>query len=307
MSTFIHPQALCESENIGDETRIWAFSHVLPGARIGKNCNICDYVFIENDVTVGDNVTIKSGVQLWEGVTLEDNVFVGPNVTFTNDKFPRSKIYPESFARTVVKKNASIGANATILPGITIHENAMVGAGSVVVKSVPPHAIVAGNPAKIISYTNTLKNNNNNSSSKNSFIEKNTEVKGVTLHTFPLITDLRGSLSVGEFPKQIPFIPKRYFLVFDVESSEVRGEHAHKHCHQFLICVKGSCAVIADDGKNREEFRLNAPNIGLYLPSLIWGIQYRYTSDAVLLVFASELYDADDYIRDYQIFLKIVS
>jgi UDP-2-acetamido-3-amino-2,3-dideoxy-glucuronate N-acetyltransferase len=302
MSVFIHPQGICESKDIGEKTRIWAFTHVLPNAKIGKNCNVCDHVFIENDVVIGDNVTVKCGVQLWDGITIEDNVFIGPNVTFTNDKFPRSKVYPESFARTIIKKNASIGANATLLPGITIHENAMIGAGSVVVKSVPPNAIVVGNPAKIIGYTDTIKNTETILPEKNSSSQKNTQVKNVTLHHLPVITDLRGSLSVGEFPKQIPFIPKRYFLVFDVESSEIRGEHAHKKCQQFLICIKGSCSVVADDGKNREEFKLDAPNIGLYLPPMTWGIQYRYSSDAVLLVFASEFYDAEDYIRDYQEF-----
>jgi UDP-2-acetamido-3-amino-2,3-dideoxy-glucuronate N-acetyltransferase len=302
MSVFIHPQGICESKDIGEKTRIWAFTHVLPNAKIGKNCNVCDHVFIENDVVIGDNVTVKCGVQLWDGITIEDNVFIGPNVTFTNDKFPRSKVYPESFARTIIKKNASIGANATLLPGITIHENAMIGAGSVVVKSVPPNAIVVGNPAKIIGYTDTIKNTETILPEKNSSSQKNTQVKNVTLHHLPVITDLRGSLSVGEFPKQIHFIPKRYFLVFDVESSEIRGEHAHKKCQQFLICIKGSCSVVADDGKNREEFKLDAPNIGLYLPPMTWGIQYRYSSDAVLLVFASEFYDAEDYIRDYQEF-----
>ena len=153
MNYFVHPQGLCESQQIGEGTRIWAFSHVLPGVVIGKNCNICDHVFIENNVVIGDNVTIKSGVQLWDGMIVEDNVFIGPNATFTNDKFPRSKQYPDEFLKTVVKKNASIGANATILPGIIIHENAMIGAGSVVVKSVPPNAIVVGNPASIMGYT----------------------------------------------------------------------------------------------------------------------------------------------------------
>jgi len=307
MNIFIHPQGICESKNIGENTRIWAFAHILPNARIGKNCNICDYVFIENDVIIGNNVTIKCGVQLWDGITAEDNVFIGPNVTFTNDKFPRSKIYPESFARTLIKKNASIGANATLLPGITIHENAMIGAGSVVVKSVPPNAIVVGNPAKIIGYTDTPKHHaGTKSPEKNIPAQKNTTVKGVTLHSLPVITDLRGSLSVGEFPRQIPFIPKRYFLVFDVESSEIRGEHAHKECHQFLICIKGSCSVVADDGKHREEFSLDAPNIGLYLPPMTWGIQYRYSPDAVLLVFASDYYNPDDYIRDYIVFCDLI-
>src|SRR6185436_8881129 len=118
----------------------------LPGARIGRNCNICSHVFIENGVVIGDNVTVKCGVQLWDGITLEDDVFIGPNVTFTNDRRPRSKRYPEAFERTTVCAGASIGANATILPGLVIGRSAMVGAGAVVTHSVPPNAIVIGNP-----------------------------------------------------------------------------------------------------------------------------------------------------------------
>lgn len=151
MSYFKHPQALIESgAKIGDSTRIWAFVHILQGATIGVDCNICDYVFIENDVIIGDRVTVKSGVQLWDGIRLNDDVFIGPNVTFTNDKFPRSKQYPKQYPITTVKEGASIGANATILPNITIGENAMVGAGSVVTKDVPINAIVVGNPARVV-------------------------------------------------------------------------------------------------------------------------------------------------------------
>ena len=144
---FIHKLADVQSKNIGDDTKIWQFSVILKDAVIGKNCNICAQVFIENDVKIGDNVTVKCGVQLWDGITLEDNVFIGPNVTFANDKHPRSKIYPDSFWRTTVKKGASIGANATLCPGITIGEGAMIGAGAVVTKDVPPHMTVVGNPA----------------------------------------------------------------------------------------------------------------------------------------------------------------
>jgi len=149
MTAFIHPQALVRSSKIGAKTRIWAFANIFEGAEIGANCNICDGVMIENDVKVGDNVTIKPGVQLWDGITIEDNVFIGPNATFTNDPFPRSKIYPKAFAKTLVKRGASIGANATILPGITLGENCMVGAGSVVTRDVPARAIVFGNPARV--------------------------------------------------------------------------------------------------------------------------------------------------------------
>jgi acetyltransferase-like isoleucine patch superfamily enzyme len=139
-----------QSSNIGANTKIWQFAVVLKGAVIGGNCNICSHVFIENNVVIGDNVTIKNGVQIWDGITIEDNVFIGPNVTFTNDKYPRSKCHPKQFLQTLVKKGASIGANATILPGIIIGEWALIAAGSVVIQDVPQCIIVAGNPAKNI-------------------------------------------------------------------------------------------------------------------------------------------------------------
>jgi len=146
----IHSLSDVQSQAIGEGTRIWQFSVVLAGAKIGSNCNICAQVFIENDVVIGDNVTIKNGVQLWDGLKIENNVFVGPNVTFTNDLHPRSKVYPEQFLQTIVKSGASIGANATILPGITIGKGAMIGAGAVVTKDVPAGVVVTGNPAKIV-------------------------------------------------------------------------------------------------------------------------------------------------------------
>jgi len=149
MNYFIHPTADVQSEKIGRDTKIWQFVVVLPGAKIGAEVNICSHCFVENDVEIGDRVTVKSGVQLWDGVRLEDDVFVGPNVTFTNDTYPRSKKYPEIFPQTVVKKGASIGGGAVLLPGITIGEGAIVGAGAVVTKSVPPKVIVVGNPAQV--------------------------------------------------------------------------------------------------------------------------------------------------------------
>lgn len=144
----IHELADVHSNNIGENTFIWQFCVVLKNAVIGDNCNINCNVLIENDVKIGDNVTIKPGVQIWDGVTLEDNVFIGPNVTFTNDLVPRSKQYPEAFAKTLVKKGSSIGANSTIVAGNIIGENTLIGAGSVITKDVPANTVWFGNPAK---------------------------------------------------------------------------------------------------------------------------------------------------------------
>ncbi len=147
---FIHPSSDVQSKQIGEGTRVWQYVVILPGAVIGRDGNICSHCFIENKVIVGDRVTVKCGVQLWDGVTLEDDVFVGPNATFTNDLNPRSRNDAAKLLPTLVKKGASIGANATILPGLTIGEGAMVGAGAVVTKDVPPRTLVVGNPARIV-------------------------------------------------------------------------------------------------------------------------------------------------------------
>ncbi len=156
---FIHPSADIQTEKIGNNTKLWQFAVVSPNVVIGDNCNICSHVFIENDVVIGDNVTIKNGVQLWDGLRVADNVFIGPNVTFTNDKLPRSKQYPKQFSKISIDKNASIGGGATVLPNICIGEYAMVGAGAVVTKDVPPYAVVVGNPAQIIRYLEAVHEN----------------------------------------------------------------------------------------------------------------------------------------------------
>jgi acetyltransferase-like isoleucine patch superfamily enzyme/dTDP-4-dehydrorhamnose 3,5-epimerase-like enzyme len=308
--TFIHHTADVQSNNIGQGTMLWQYVVALPGASIGEETNICSHCFIENDVQIGNRVTIKSGVQIWDGITIEDDVFIGPNVTFTNDKFPRSKQYPEKFAQTIVHKSASIGANATILPGVTIGEGAMVGAGAVVTRSVPRGTVVVGNPARITGYANassvptTQPEITLNSVLKGSVTE--TSVPGVQLHSLVTVRDLRGDLVVGEFEKNIPFATKRFFMIHGVDNKEVRGEHAHKKCHQFLICVRGSVSVLADNGEKRVEILLNTPSQGIHLPPMTWGVQFKYSADAVLLVFASNYYDPEDYIRNYDEFLKIL-
>lgn len=149
---FIHPLSDVQSKKIGKGTRVWQFAVVLKEAIIGGDCNICAHTLIENDVVLGDNVTVKSGVYIWDGTTIGNNVFIGPCATFTNDKMPRSKVYPDAVSKIIIEDHASIGANATLLPGITIGKHAMVGAGSVVTKDVPAYAVVVGNPARIIKY-----------------------------------------------------------------------------------------------------------------------------------------------------------
>lgn len=298
---FQHEKALVETDRIGKGTRVWAFAHILPDAAIGADCNICDNVFIENDVLVGDRVTVKCGVQLWDGITVGNDVFIGPNATFTNDPWPRSREWPEAFGRTIVEDGASIGANATILPGITIGRGAMVGAGAVVTRSVPPNAVVTGNPARIIRYA-VAAPDGAPTPTAGTDKDRITLVEGVTVDILPMVRDLRGNLTAREIGRGLPFVPRRCFTIFDVPSKEVRGEHAHRQCHQLLVCLKGSVTCLVDDGNARAEYNLDSPEKALHIPPMIWGTQYKYSADAVLMVLASHEYDPDDYIREYATF-----
>jgi acetyltransferase-like isoleucine patch superfamily enzyme len=311
---FVHSHGICETDQVGAGSRVWAFAHILPGARIGANCNVCDNVFVENDVVVGNDVTIKCGVQLWDGVRIGDRVFIGPNATFTNDRFPRSKQYPDTFLQTIIEDDVSIGANATILPGIRIAKGAMVGAGAVVTRDVPPYAVVVGNPAVIKGYQDAghpaqIKG----STATQSGLPERTgsrvdlPVRGCWIERLPHFTDMRGSLTPLENSKGLPFPPARVFLVHNVPSDHVRGEHAHFKCEQFLVAAHGALSVVLDDGDNRAEVRLDDPTVGLYLAPMTWGIQYRFEPSAVLMVMASRTYESADYIRDYSEFRALVS
>ncbi len=300
MDLYIHPLSDVQSEKIGTGTRVWQFSIILPDAVIGNDCNICSHCFIENDVVIGNRVTIKNGVQLWDGLRVEDDVFIGPNATFTNDKYPKSKQYPENYLGTTIKKGASIGAGATILPGVSIGENALVAAGALVTQDIPVNAIVQGVPAIITGYTDT---------SLRSVGDPETAAavefhSGPVLYSLKNIEDIRGNLVVAESIKELPFEPQRMFCIYNVPSSKVRGAHAHKVCHQFLIAVHGSVNVILDNGKTREEYTLSDPTVGLHIEPGVWSVQYKYTKNSVLLVLASHRYQASDYIRDYNDFLQ---
>lgn len=205
---FVHPTALVATKKIGENTKIWAFCNILSGAKIGKDCNINDRVFVENDVVIGDRVTLKVGVSVWDGIRIEDDVFIGPEVAFTNDPFPRSLHHLKTHPITNLKKGSSIGANATILPGITIGANSMVGAGAVVTKNVPPNAIVVGNPAKIVGYVNVKNIKAKKIDTAEEIVEVKLNVKGVKLYNLSRFEDIRGQLSVGEYQKDVPFLIK---------------------------------------------------------------------------------------------------
>ena len=301
---FAHPEGRVESNDIGPGTRVWAFAHVLEGARIGADCNICDHTFIEGGAVLGDRVTVKCGVQLWDGVTLEDDVFVGPNATFTNDPFPRSR-RPAEVRRILVRRGASIGANATVLPGVTIGVEAMVGAGAVVTRDVPPRAIVVGNPAVVRGFVNDRTPRATAPPDPARAWEKTPVIAGAGLYELPRLSDARGHLSFAELDGSLPFPVVRYFVVFGVPSREIRGEHAHRTLHQFLVCVHGSCSVRLFDGDASEEILLNRPDLGLHVPPLLWTTEYKYSAEAVLLVLASDVYRAGDYIRDVDEYLAL--
>lgn len=302
---FIHPQSAVDSgAQIGARTRIWQFCVIIAGAVIGEDCNICAHCLIEGGARVGSRVTLKSGVQLWQGVILEDDVFVGPNVTFTNDRFPRSKKHPVEYTKTVVREGVSIGANATLLPGITIGRHAMIGAGAVVTHDVPAYAILKGNPARITGY---VKDGKVAPPAAPQFTAPVIKMGGATFISLVMASDLRGDLLAVEMERHIPFPVSRVFYVMNVPLHHVRGEHAHKQCHQLLICLKGSVTVVADNGTDREEWVLNRPEIGLHIHPMTWATQYKYSHNAVLAVFASHSYDPDDYIRDYEEYITALA
>lgn len=285
--------------NIGEATVVSPFVLFAESITIGDNCYVGPHCVFERNIKIANNVSVGSGVHFCSDVRVNDSVSIGSNVSFTKG------VSIKEDTLTIVEVGAVIGDGAIIYDGVSIGQYASVSPGALISRSVPPYAIVEGNPARIVGYVNAANTPTSEPTLKNHEGPYESIVDGVYLYSFPLISDIRGSLTVGEFERSIPFLVKRYFMVFDVPSAETRGEHAHHQCHQFLICAKGSISVVADDGKNREEFVLDRPELGLYLPPMTWGIQYKYSSDAVLLVFASEHYDAKDYIRSYDEFLAL--
>lgn len=283
---------------------------------IHSSSKIDEAVSIEDEAAIGPychltgNIAIGCGTHLVAGITLVGPVVIGRNCIIESNVSVTSMdpLNAEQHAKITIGDNCVIGAGSILAKGINIGPNAQVAPGTIVTRNVPPHALVSGNPIKITGYANLPSSMGppkfEHSKNHPSTMLAVSAVRGVTLTKFPRARDLRGDLSVGEFERNIPFIPKRYFVVFDVPSTETRGEHAHRKCEQFLICIGGSVSVIVDDGDHREEIELDSPDIGLYIPPRVWGLQYKYSANATLLVFASDYYDPDDYIRDYQQFLQ---
>lgn len=248
---------------------------------------------MNNTVALGTECIIPETARIEPGVTF------GQRVVLAGDGI-------------VVRTNARLDAACVIGEGVTIGQGAWVRAGAVVLRSVPPNAILEGNPAEVVGYVNHAAPDHRpdprlvDVQSLGNVARPARIPLGVgesALYLMRKIVDARGSLTVGEVPTEVPFSPARYFAVYGVPSVELRGEHAHKRCQQFLICLHGSCRVLLDDGNQRCEVTLDRPDMGVFMPEMVWGTQYRYSPDAVLLVFASRPYEADDYLRTYDEFL----
>lgn len=304
-SNHIHPTAEVRSKSIEQGAKIGAYCLISEEVKVGAKVVIHANCVIESDVSIGNGVVIESGVKICSGAIIGNNTYIGSNVTFA--KTPKSDT-----TTTNIEDGASVGGGATLLAGVSVGVCASVAPGAVVTKSVPAYTIVKGNPASVSGYVNHRLDDDRAQAISLSKVPLRGYQESIPLgagasvvQRLKYVSDMRGNLSVSEFPEDIPFTPRRYFLIFDVPNQEVRGSHAHRECEQFLICVNGSVNVMVDDGETRSEVILDSPDLGVYIPPLVWGTQYRYSDNAVLLVFASHPYDDGDYIRDYEEFRLI--
>jgi UDP-2-acetamido-3-amino-2,3-dideoxy-glucuronate N-acetyltransferase len=273
------------------------------------------HAVVEAGAAIGARCRIGAGAFVGAGVMLGDEVEVGANATLASAHGSAASGSAAATAHTRVADGVRIGAGATVVAGVAVHTGAWIKPGAVVTRAVPPGAIVEGNPAVMTGHVGAVEGPTADRRVARARAASHepaedwiqpTAVEGVAIYNFPVIKDMRGDLTVGEFDRQIPFKPLRYFMVFDVPSREIRGEHAHHTCHEFLVCVRGQCAVAADDGTHRVEVLLDTPARGVYLPPMTWRVHYKYSPDAILLVFASHHYDPSDYVRDYGEFMRLV-
>ncbi len=284
--------------------------HIDPSASLGTRVkieagvNIGPKCVLDGDTNIGARTTLLGGVILAHDTEIGSDCHVEANVSTTSimvGSIPGS-------TTIVVGPHSHIGAGAVLMTGVKIGRGAWVEAGSVVGRDVPAHSIVRGNPGTVVGFrggsTRSASDMFGTNVDAKAFGIADCAVAGVKIYRFPRIADSRGSLTFGEFGRNIPFTPKRYFLVFNVPQNELRGGHAHATCQELIFCIGGSVAVVVDDGRIREEFVLDSPDLGLFLPGRVWGVQYKYSPSAVLAVLASEYYDPKDYIHSYEDFVS---
>ena len=308
---FVHPQALCESKTIGEKTRIWAFAHVLPGARIGRDCNICDHVFIENDVVIGERVTVKCGVQLWDGVRARATTSSSdPTRRSRTTSIREANTTRRRYCETHVGRGASIGGGAAILPGLRIGAHAMVGAGSVVTHDVPARAIVSGNPARIVGYVDARRAIPGRGAGVPApWRRRGPRDVGSRRH-HPSAACWRTISGVrcrrASFRVRFPSCPS------DTSSCSTFPDRTFAASTRIGTAISswsvraGLSPSSSTTARPARRFRSTRRISGSMFRPMIWAVQYKYSPDALLLVFASDPYDPDDYIRDYDDFLSAI-
>lgn len=275
---------------------VGAYSRIGPEVEIAGPCSIGEQTLLAGRIRMASAVEIGSHAFLHGPLAVETGVRIGARCCMDASG---------GGAPILLGEGAVVGANATIWPGVSVGKRARIEPGSVVTKDVPAMAVVAGNPARIVRYSGAP------AAAAHPHLPEAvdaapTAIRGVTLHRLPLHEDLRGQLTFGEAQRHVPFPIRRYFLSFGVASEQVRGEHAHRALHQFLVCAHGRVHIAADDGVTQADFLLEQPDVGLHIPPMIWSVQYRFSADAVLLALCSDNYDPADYIRDYAEFLELV-
>lgn len=286
---------------VGKDSQVGAGSSIAAGCILGEAVGLAANVTIERDTRIGRSTKVGASVYIGPAVTIGADVSVGPNAAFVGSSFDDER------SGATVEAAASIGANASVVGAVTVGAGSVVGAGAVVTQDVPAFAVVVGIPAQIIGYVRSTSLNVDRRvrASALSRDELPLRIGATTALQMPTVTDIRGLLTYGEVDAHLPFVPVRYFLISDVPSSKVRGEHAHRKLHELLICVRGEVAVATDDHVERGEIVLDRPDVALHLPPMVWSRQYRYSSDAILLVLASDVYDEADYIRTYDEFVTV--